>query len=221
MSNNENIPSKEPSSDATMGSMLREVINKVMKSVDGMLPATVVSYNRTTNRATVVPSVNMVTTNGDNLQRAPYANIPVLALGSGEFFINFPLKPGDTGWIEASDRDISLWLQSRGRAKTPPNTHRVHSFSDGRFIPDILGNYTIAAEAGDDGMTIQHKNGGTAIILFEDRILLKASQRIEVVAPAGTHITGGLVVDGTTFGTHVHSGIQRGGSNSNAPVQGS
>lgn len=218
MSTNEIIPSQEPSADSSMGATLREVFKKLLQSVDGMLPATVVSYNRATNRATVVPSVNMVTTNGENLQRAPYANIPVLAYGGGDFLINFPLKPGDTGWIEACDRDVSLWLQGRGSSNAPPNTHRVHSFSDGRFIPDMLGNYTIADEAGTTGLTIQHKDGESAIVLLADRILIK-SGGVDIVNTTrpGT-VTGGLVIDGITFGTHKHTGVQSGGSTTAGPV---
>lgn len=225
----ENIPSKDPAADSSMGSMLREVFSKALKSVDGMLPATVVSYNRETNRATVVPSIHMVTTGGQNLERAPYANIPVLALGGGEFVINFPLKAGDTGWIEASDRDISLWLQSKGANRTAPNTHRIHSFSDGRFIPDMLANYTLSEDAGTDGMVIQHKDGASAVVVFADRVLIKSTTidfegtaAINMKAPeikieGPTTVTGGLGIDGIDFGTHVHGGVQTGSNTTNGP----
>lgn len=225
----ENILDKDPAADANMASMLRGVLDKYMKSVDGMLPATVVSYNRTTNRATVVPTINMVTTSGEALARAPYANLPVLALGGGEFFINFPLKAGDTGWIEASDRDISLWLQGAGAKAARPNTYRAHSFSDGRFIPDVLGNYTLADDA-DGAMVIQHKDGSTAVVISNEGVTIKAAQtvkieapNVEINAPQGIAITGpvtssgGMTIDGITFGTHTHSGVQTGSGNTGGP----
>lgn len=225
----ENTLDKDPAADANMASMLRGVLDKYMKSVDGMLPATVISYNRTTNRATVVPTIDMVTTAGQALKRAPYANLPVLALGGGEFLINFPLKAGDTGWIEASDRDISLWLQGKGNNNARPNTYRAHSFSDGRFIPDVLGNFTLT-DAADGAMVIQHKDGSTAVVVSAEGVTIKAAQtvkieaqNVEIDAPQGLKITGpvestgGMTIDGITFATHVHTGVQTGGSNTGGP----
>lgn len=210
----ENIPSKDPEADSSMGAMLRQVMQKLMQSVDGMLPATVVSYNRTTNRATVLPSISMITTGGDALPRAPYANIPVLALGGGGTVINFPLKAGDTGWIEASDRDISLWLQGGGKRNSQPNTFRMHSFSDGRFIPDVLGKYEIAAGVADDEMVIQTLDGGTVVSLGPDRVYA-AAPKIEISSQV--FITGELTVNGIAFTPHVHGGVTPGDGTTAGP----
>jgi hypothetical protein len=35
-----------------------------------------------------------------------------MQFGGGGVVLNFNLKPGDLGWIKASDRDLSLFLQS-------------------------------------------------------------------------------------------------------------
>jgi hypothetical protein len=196
------IPAQDPADDASMASMLAYVIKRQLMQTDGMLPATVVAYDRASNRATVAPSVNMVTTAGASLPRAPLASIPVLALGGGDFCITFPLKPGDTGWIEASDRDTSLWLQGSGSAAANPNTHRIHSFSDGRFIPDLLGKYTLAPDA-DDAMCIQNKEGTVSIRVSADRIDLDAP--------------GGVWINGIRMDTHTHGGVQIGGDNTGIP----
>lgn len=200
---NQNIPAQDPADDASMGSMLRAVIRRQLLETDGMLPATVIAYNRVTNRATVAPSINMVATGGDNLPRAQLASIPVLALGGGDFLITFPLKAGDTGWIEACDRDVSLWLQGSGNAATPPNTHRIHSFSDGRFIPDILGKYTLA-EGADDAMCIQNKDGTVSVQIHNNAVRMYAP--------------GGVWANDIRLDTHIHGGVQIGGDNTGAPV---
>lgn len=215
MSTPDIIPDKDPAADSSMGAMLRGIINKLLQDVDGMLPATVVSYNRKTNRATVIPSIDMLTTAGTALPRAAYASIPVLALGGGGFAINFPLKAGDTGWIEASDRDVSLWLQNGGRQNAWPNTHRIHSFSDGRFIPDALDKYTIAAGVGDAEMTIQTLDGGTTIALGPNRIYMIAP-RIDITSQV--HVTGDVIVNSIPFSTHKHTGVASGSSTSAGPV---
>ena len=199
----ENIPGKDPAADSSVAAMLRQTHKKMMQSVDGMLPAVVISYNRTTNRATIAPAINMVQTNNQMLQRAPLANITVLALGAGDFVVTFPVKPGDTGWIEASDRDISLWLQAKGARKVQPNTHRIHSFSDGRFIPDALGNYTLPTDA-EGGLCIQHKGGSTYLVMTQDKIIMQAGD--------------GVWINGIRHDTHIHPGVQRGGSTTDGPV---
>lgn len=196
----DNIPSKDPAADSSMGAMLRETMRKYMMSIDGMLPATVISYNRQTNRATVVPSIVMLTTGGESLARAPYANVPVLALGGGGATLTWPIKPGDTGWIEACDRDISLWLQSGGGAGAWPNTHRIHSFSDARFIPDTLAKHPAPSTVAADEVCLSH--GETYI----------------AVGPNGVRVVGGLTIDGVVFGTHKHSGVQPGGANTGGPL---
>lgn len=198
------IPSQHPGASSSMGAALREVLEKYMMRVDGMLPATVVSYNRTTNRATVIPSVARVATGGQRIPRAPLASIPVLSLGGGGFNVTFPLQPGATGWIEASDRDVSLWLQGQGKREAVPNTGRIHSFSDGRFIPDVLGDYTLPGDT-DGAMVIQHKDGSTYIALHPDKI--------ELFAP------GGVWTNGIRIDTHTHGGVRSGGENTGEPNQ--
>lgn len=219
------IPSQNPADKAGLGAALKATMDKYMKSVDGMLPAVVVSYNRVTNRATVAPAINMVMTNNEQLVRAQLANIPVLALGGGDFVLTFPLKPGDTGWIEASDRDISTWLQGGGKRRSQPNTHRTHSFSDGRFIPDKLADFTLPAEA-EGGVCLQNKAGSCAIIITDSKIIMKGPVEMldavdmkQTLAVQGqSTMTGGANIGGIEFGTHQHTGVQTGDDTSGGPT---
>lgn len=55
-------PSQDPGNDGTMAGMLRSVFDKFTQQLDDMLPATVVSYDRASNRACVQPMIAMVTT---------------------------------------------------------------------------------------------------------------------------------------------------------------
>ena len=104
-----------------LASMLR---NYTLKD-ENLLPAQVISYNRSTNIATVQPMIMMVQTNGNTIQRNPIAFVPVLSLGGGGFHISFPLAAGSLGWIYAADRDMTLFQQTL--TMQPPNTtRRVH-----------------------------------------------------------------------------------------------
>ena len=101
------------------------------------------------------------------------ANIPVYSAGGGDFNTNYPLKEGDTGWILACDRDISLYLQSEYEM-APPNTERLHSYSDAVFFPDIMDDYTI--NGADEGRAVfQHKSGATAVSIGIADIILRAT----------------------------------------------
>lgn len=166
------ILSKPPAIDGDLGAAFAFIFAKLMQQTDGMLPAEVVGYNRATNRAQVQPLISIISTSGQRIGRAPIAAVPVLALGGGNFFVNFPLGQGDTGWIEASDRDISLFLQSA--QMSPPNDTRIHSFEHGRFVPDAFNKYTFTPDAG--AMVISSYDGTTRIVMSEGKIQLFAPE---------------------------------------------
>jgi hypothetical protein len=211
-----------------MAGVLRSVFRKLLQGVDGMLPARVVSYDRKSNTAMVQPLIQIVGTSGSSVSRSSLAKIPVLALGGGGFVINFPLKGGDLGWIEASDRDISLYMQSQNEAK--PNTLRMHSFSDGRFIPDVFSKFDVSDDDAD-AMVIQTYGGGSKISIKQnsidftaDQINLTGNQSISIKAPiisqagdlnstGSANFAGKTTIEGTPWAGHQHTGVQTGGSN--------
>ncbi len=156
------------------------------------LPAQVVEYDRVNNVATVQPMISWVLTDDTSKQRQQLVQIPVMSLGGGGFHINFPLKPGDLGWIYATDRDLSLFKQSL-QISTPP-TSRMHDFSDSMFIPDVFRQYTIAGE-DSASMVIQSTDGSTKISISEGSILIAATSKVTVRVPT-TEFTGDVNIDG-------------------------
>lgn len=137
-------PSRNPTVDGKLKTLLQFFFQKMVQTtLDDMLPAQVVAYDRATNMASVQPLISMVTTLNEVVQRGQIAQVPVLQLGGGGFILNFPIRAGDLGWLKANDRDISLFTQF-WRMVTP-NTGRLHSFEDAIFIPSILTGFTIAS----------------------------------------------------------------------------
>lgn len=187
-------PSKNSVNDDSMTGLLREVLRKTIQTLDNQLPAVVESYDRQANRARVRPLIQLVTTLGERVPREPIPSVPVLKLGGGGFFINFNLPPGSLGWLQASDRDISLFLQSLQEAA--PNTRRLHSFEDSLFIPDIIDGFDISEE-DSQAMVIQNTDGSVKMSLSDQRIALTAPQI--VINVGGTTMTiddGLLTLDG-------------------------
>lgn len=217
---NQAPPNLDVANDDDLTGVMGDVLSNWLRGVDDMIPARVVSYNDATNRATVKPLVMLGTTDGQKISRATVANIPVFRFGGGGFFIRLPLKPGDFGWLKASDRDISLVMQ-RGGLEDWPNTLRQHSFSDGMFFPDTLKEWVI--DGGNaDAMVIQSLDGSVCISLHEGKVKIDAAD-IEITG--NVQVTGNLAVTGTMLNngvnvgsTHVHSGVDTGPSNTGGPL---
>lgn len=165
-------PSIDPSLERNLTGTLQFAFSKMMQTTEGMLPAQVVAYNRTENRAQVQPLITLVNTNGEQISRAQIASVPVLILGGGGYMLNFNLNPGDLGWILANDRDISGFLQTY--AQSSPNTVRKNSFADAVFVPDIMRDYTIAGEDNDNAV-LQSTDGTVKISLGTNKIKLSAT----------------------------------------------
>ena len=161
------VPSTNPANYNTLSGAFNEVLNAFLNSTDDMLPATVVSYNRATNRATVQPSIQMQATNGQIITRARIASVPVFQFGGGGFVISMPLNAGDKGWIKSNDRDISLFMQGFNQA--PPNTEFFHSFSNSVFIPAVLTGYVLASEDASN-LVIQSLDGTEKLAFWQNFI---------------------------------------------------
>lgn len=214
-------PSRDPADDGSLLGMANQILKKHLQSVDDMLPARVVAYDRATNRAQVVPLIKILTTDNRQLDRAQIASVPVMQFGGGGFVLNFNLLPGNLGWIKASDRDISLFLQSY--KTNPPNSLRLHSFEDAVFIPDVMTGYAINGEDAGNAV-LQTLDGAVRVAVWPDRVKLTAGALSVTVGPASIDFVGhvnmpdGATIDGIIFGTHRHGGVQAGAATSGGPV---
>jgi len=244
-------PSRDPANDDSLLGMARQVLDKFLQGIDDMLPARVVSYDRGTNRAMVVPMIKVLTTDGRQVGRAQVASIPVMMFGGAGAVLSFNLQAGDLGWIKANDRDISLMLQSY--QDSGPNTLRKHSFQDAVFVPDVMRGVTVASEDAGNAV-FQSLDGSIKVALWPDLLKLAAGELSVTIGPTGIDVvgdvtfhdsvtmlqtvdvsggltaggdldvtghstlTGGAEIGGIEFGTHKHSGVTPGGSDTGGPV---
>ena len=207
-------PNLDKANDGDFAGVMADVLQNFLRGVDDMIPAKVVSYDDATNRAVIKPLVMLGTTDGQKISRAQLSNIPVFRFGGGGFFIRFPVKPGDFGWLKATDRDMSLIMQ-RGGLEDWPNTLRQHSFSDGMFFPDTLKSWVIDG-ANADALVIQSLDGSVCVSLHSGKVKIEAAD-IEMVG--NMSVTGTMTNNGVNIGsTHVHSGVDSGPSNTGGPL---
>lgn len=171
------------------------IINHVKKKMQNSIPVKVTWVSEDRKKVNVQPQIMIVGTDGSTLSRGEIQGVPVSHDGAGGFLFSFNILVGDLGWINASDRDISLFIQSY--SETKPNTERMHSFSDARFIPDIMTNFTIAEEDAS-ALVIQNREGNVKIALDEQEIRITkdsitfvlSGDTVTGVAPGGFDLNG-------------------------------
>lgn len=211
-------PNSQQANQGNLGGITNEFLaNWLRNEVDGMVPARVVSYNDATNRATLHPIVMMGGTDGSKIPRADVSNIPVFRFGGGGFFMRFPLKVGDLGWLAANDNDISLIMQGGGREDWP-NTERLHKFSDAMFFPDTLKAWAING-ANAENAVWQSMDGATCIALGTSQIKLSigavsielTAAGVNIISPPGTLRHNGINVGDTMRVTAVTAGNAQSG----------
>lgn len=207
-----NKPNTQQATDGDLGGKMTDVLSRWLRDeVDGMIPARVVSYDDATNRATIKPLVMIGTTDGQKVSRAPLDNIPVYRFGGGGFFMRFPLKPGDLGWLVAGDRDISLVMQAGG-GEDWPNTTRLHCFGDGVFLPDSFKEWVISG-ADAEACVLQSLDGQVVVALAQDAIELRVGAQVLRLDALG------LFHNGINIGsTHRHTGVTTGSGTSGTPT---
>jgi hypothetical protein len=135
------IPSHNPADETTLDGLNNVLIDKISMGIQNVIPAIVQSYDKATNRAIVKPAITGVASQGQKISKEPYIDIPVLNLSGGGFIISFPIKQGDTGWLVACDRNISIFKQNL--TESAPNDYRKHKFEDGFFIPDKINTFVL------------------------------------------------------------------------------
>ena len=231
-------PNSKQAQQGSLAGQLKGALSKWLREeVDDMLPARVVSYDDASNRAVIQPLVMIGTTSGAKVSRASLPNIPVFRFGSGQFFMRFPIKPGDFGWLKANDKDISLIMQAQGQQEDWPNTERLHDFSDAMFFPDCVRGWLIDG-ANVDAAVWQSLDGNVCISLHGDKVNIKAPKLVAEIASSTTinsptvtinssstkingtvAINGGsLTHNGTNVGdTHIHPGVMSGPATTGTP----
>jgi len=230
-------PNTQQANSGNMGGITNEFLaNWLRNEVDGMVPARVVSYDDTTNRAILHPIVMMGGTDGSKIARADVHNIPVYRFGGGGIFMRFPLKAGDLGWLAANDNDISLIMQGGG-VEDWPNTERQCKFSDAVFFPDTLKSWIIDG-ANADNAVWQTLDGTTCIALGANGV--KINRLTAVIDVTAAHVKlslGGVSIELTAAGinmisppgtfkhngknvgdTHTHSGVTTGSGTTGVPT---
>ncbi len=186
-------PSINPADEDTLTGSILFAFKKLMQQYNNCLPGKVIAFSRNPNRAQIQILIPMINTNGEVISRPQVASVPVEQFGGGGIALLFNLVPGDLGWIEATDRDISTFLQSY--TEQPPQTFRMHDFSSSKFRPNIMKGFTIAEEDATN-CVLQTLDGTIKISIGEDGIVIKAPTDKGIKLDSKVTITDDLIIEG-------------------------
>lgn len=146
----------------------RQTVNSRLVEVHTMLPGIIESFDPDTQTARVQPAIKRIFTEQGPVPIPVCVDVPVEFPGGGDFFLTFPVKPGDECVLAFSERCIDRWHVMGG--VQDPDEYRMHSYSDGvarvglnsqpRKIPSF--NPTDAEFRSRDGsVKVQLKPDGT------------------------------------------------------------
>lgn len=203
-----------------------EIINWELKKKESnfqyRIPVIVKEYYPKENSVLVQIAIKAILSNTDengiNLQtERPTFKVSVKQPFAGGVGIVYYPEEGDTGWVEASDRDTTLIKESKEKIEVSDcYSFSTARYSFGSFTPDsIIPNFTLKSDS-KGGLTIQSKNAST-------RIIINKSGKIIIDAPSDVYVNGNIQVNGdiiagtVSLKNHTHSGVMSGGSNTGVP----
>lgn len=173
------------SNEDTLTGLLNAFSDSISKRIENSLPCQVTEVSADRKTVTVRPLIRIIDRDGNAFSRDVIAGIPVFTSGAGGFLISFPVAVGSLGWLDACDRDISLFLQSYSDSN--PGSRRKHKFSDARFVPDIMTGYTISGE--DSGAVVIQNLDGTIKIALDSSEIRLTNESVSLKLD-GSKITG-------------------------------
>jgi phage gp45-like len=100
-----------------------------LKDLHTMMPGIIVSFDPDKQTAVVQPAIKRIFTEKGAINLPVCVDVPVAFPGGGDFFLTFPVQPGDECILGFSERAIDNWHASGGSQE--PAEYRLHDLSDG------------------------------------------------------------------------------------------
>lgn len=118
--------------DLTLEQAVLMAIDAAKSQVWTALPGKVLSWDSTSQRATVQPLVQDV----EPVRKLPsIPEVPVVFQRAGGFVLSLPIEPGDTGLLVFCALSPSSWMRSGGEGA--PQDQRRHALSSAVFLPGL------------------------------------------------------------------------------------
>jgi len=150
-----------------------------LKDLHTCLPGIIASFDPETQTASVQPAVQRIFTEKGAVNLPLCVDVPVQFPGGGDFFITFPVKPGDECILWFSERAIDNWHVAGGTA--PPAEYRLHDLSDGMAMVGLNNQAKKIPEFNPDDVELRTRTRDV-------RVTMKHDGTIENVNPNGNTV---------------------------------
>lgn len=134
--------------------LMKEYNDYYMTSVHTSMPAVVVSYNASTRRAVIQPSIKRRIADGSYMKFPILIDVPVLYSGTVEYTIHFPLHKNDEVLLFFAERCIEEW-KLKGNDNIEDTDPRRYDLCDAYCIPGLQPQKFIPA-VDEDALQIIH-----------------------------------------------------------------
>jgi hypothetical protein len=145
---------------------LEDVLDRVRLSaardVNVAIPATIVAYDATQQRASIRFGVFLTDTQGRKRAYPDLTDVPVIFPTSSKSAITFPLATGDTGLYVVTNNSIENWVYNNSTSPVNVEDTRVHDLQDGYFI--LGGQPFSLAPNNPSKHTLPHSTSDLSIV---------------------------------------------------------
>ena len=159
------------------------------------MPGRVVSYDPSTNRASVQPNGDYKSEDGRKIQYPIIHNVPIqFPMGQGGTAgITFPINAGDGCLLVFSETQNDDFL---GGNKGDSEDSRRHSLNDAIAIPGVY--------AGAAPSNVSHPGD---VCVFKGGTILRISDGSVSITGATLTVSGDVIGGGISLDNHTHTGV--------------
>ena len=212
----------------------KTILRQALVDLRVCIPAIVQSFDHVKQVCTVQIAINELVRfpNGAQWKSIPpINNVPVCLPRAGGFALTLPLSAGDEGFLVFCDTCIDLWWKDGGQqpgGSNPKNVpifqpnhewRRRHDISDCGFFPMGWSQPRVLSSYSTNSAQLRTDDGNTIIDVAEAGVTITAGKlTVNVTGDANITAGGNVNLQGKNFLTHVHSGVQSGGSDTGPVV---
>ena len=214
--------------------LLNIIIANKIADMHICMPAKILEYDYTKQKAKVQPALNQKYNDGEVIELPVIHNVPVMHPASGGASITFPVNVNDTVLLVFSEKSLEEWLLN-GKQITPDDP-RQNNLTDAIALLGLNPFSKIShAENNEDllisysGSKIRFKNNGSHLLQIEaenieiigakeikltstTEVKLTSTTEIKIEAPE-IKLNGDVKINDQLYNNHTHTGITSGPSN--------
>ncbi len=153
----------------TITDAMRQAVLFQLYDVHTALPGQIISYDHTTQKATIQPCLKKSYLDGTTQEMPILNNVPVIFPRAGGASLTFPVLPGDTCLLLFVERSTDLWKSVGG--VVAPNDPRKFDLSDAVAIMGLMPFTENSLSENNEDVLLTYKSSN---------IRIKASGEIQI-----------------------------------------